>query len=242
MKALLRVLRYIKLCLGQGLHFSTENNLQLTAYCDSDWASCPVLGPCLISWSSKKQTVVSRSSTKAEYRALADCTYEITLLKCLFKDLNLQVQSPIPIYCDNSSTIALASNPIQHAKTKDIERLGGKGTTAAVTDAATEAINSNSKQNKNNADSKVNLLPELNALSSENNWYTPSIIDNHTFSNGLHAWYANCCDAFLVSPSVEESTQKSCKRNVVVTNRTQNWQGLEQDITRKVSPGSTYKD
>nr|GEX17894.1 uncharacterized mitochondrial protein AtMg00810-like [Tanacetum cinerariifolium] len=60
MKTLLRVLRYIKLCPGQGLHFLTTNNLQLTAYCDSDWASCPVtrrpvtgyavfLGPCLIS-------------------------------------------------------------------------------------------------------------------------------------------------------------------------------------------------
>ncbi|GKB68719.1 homogeneously-staining region [Tanacetum coccineum] len=42
MKTLLRVLRYIKLCLGQGLHFPTTNNLQLTAYCNSDWDSCPV--------------------------------------------------------------------------------------------------------------------------------------------------------------------------------------------------------
>ncbi|GKC67885.1 uncharacterized mitochondrial protein-like protein [Tanacetum coccineum] len=98
----------------------------------SDWASCLVtrrlvtryvvfLGPCLISWSSKKQIVVFRSLTEAEYRALADCTCELTWLKCLFKDLKLQVQSPILIYCDNSSTIALASNPVQHARTKHIE-------------------------------------------------------------------------------------------------------------------------
>ncbi|GJR33320.1 retrovirus-related pol polyprotein from transposon RE1 [Tanacetum coccineum] len=97
-----------------------------------DWASCPVtrrsvigyaifLGPCLISWSLKKQTVVSRSSTEAEYRALADCTCEITWLKCLFKNLTLSVQGHICIYCDNSSTIALASNLIQHARTKHIE-------------------------------------------------------------------------------------------------------------------------
>ncbi|GKA80974.1 retrovirus-related pol polyprotein from transposon TNT 1-94 [Tanacetum coccineum] len=65
---------------------------------------------------------VLRSSTEAEYRALADYTCELTWLKCLFKDLQLQVQSPIPIiYCDNSSTIALASNLIQHATIKNIE-------------------------------------------------------------------------------------------------------------------------
>ncbi|GJW39505.1 retrovirus-related pol polyprotein from transposon TNT 1-94 [Tanacetum coccineum] len=42
MKDFLKVLRYIKLCPRQGLHFPTTNNLQLTAYCDSDWASCPI--------------------------------------------------------------------------------------------------------------------------------------------------------------------------------------------------------
>ena len=41
MKALLRVLRYIKLSLGQGLYFPSNNNLTLQAYCDSDWAACP---------------------------------------------------------------------------------------------------------------------------------------------------------------------------------------------------------
>ncbi|GJX10119.1 uncharacterized mitochondrial protein-like protein [Tanacetum coccineum] len=98
MDALYRVLRYIKLSPRQGLHFSRDSNLCLSAYFDSDWAACPItrrqvsqyiifLGLCLISWSSKKQLVVSRSSTQAEYRALADCTCEITWLQCLFKDL-----------------------------------------------------------------------------------------------------------------------------------------------------------
>ena len=131
-KALIKVLRYIKLCPGQGLFISKAPTLQLQAFCDSDWANCSTtrrsvtgfcifLGPNLISWQSKKQSVVSRSSTEAEYRALADCTCEITWLLSLLKDLRIKSASPVPIYCDIQSSIALASNPIQHARTKHIE-------------------------------------------------------------------------------------------------------------------------
>ncbi|KAL7584143.1 hypothetical protein Lser_V15G44647 [Lactuca serriola] len=74
---------------------------------------------------------------------------------------------------------------------------------------------------------------------------TCNIIHNHNFSNGLHSWHANCCDVFLVSPSVEtfdDHTQNPCKKkhHAVITNRNQHWQGLEQDITTRVSSGSTY--
>ncbi|GJZ18979.1 uncharacterized mitochondrial protein-like protein [Tanacetum coccineum] len=101
MKALTRVLRYIKLSPGQG--------------------SSIFLGKCLISKTLNKKYVVSRSSTKAEYRALADFTYEITWLKCLLKDLNIPLSTPTTIYRDNASIIAFASNPIQQARTKHIE-------------------------------------------------------------------------------------------------------------------------
>ncbi|GKB04600.1 uncharacterized mitochondrial protein-like protein [Tanacetum coccineum] len=132
MKALLKVLRYIKLYPGQGLYFTPTSNPQLQAYYDIDWAACPItrrsitgsaifLGKCLILWSLKKQSVVSRSLTEAEYRALADCTCKITWLKCLLKDLHINLTNPITIYRDNASTITLASNPIQHARTKHIE-------------------------------------------------------------------------------------------------------------------------
>nr|GEX18597.1 cysteine-rich RLK (receptor-like protein kinase) 8 [Tanacetum cinerariifolium] len=65
--------------------------------------------------------VVSRSSTEAEYRALADCTCELTWLLCLFRDLKVNILTPINILCDNESAIALASSPVQHARTKHIE-------------------------------------------------------------------------------------------------------------------------
>ncbi|GJW26232.1 retrovirus-related pol polyprotein from transposon RE1 [Tanacetum coccineum] len=132
LKALIKVLRYLKTCPGQGLIFHTNTSLNLKVFCDIDWASCSFskrsvtgycifLGSCLISWMSKKQTVVSRSSTEAEYRALADATCEVSWIKCLFKDLGVLTSSPTTIYCDNASAIALASNPVQHARTKHIE-------------------------------------------------------------------------------------------------------------------------
>nr|XP_043630138.1 uncharacterized mitochondrial protein AtMg00810-like [Erigeron canadensis] len=132
MKALLRTLRYLKLCPGQGMFFSTAPSNSLITYCDSDWASCNYsrrsvtgftifLGQSLISWQSKKQIVVYRSSTEAKYRAMADTSYEISWLKCLLHELQVPVSTPTIIMCDNSSTISLTSNHVQHARTKHIE-------------------------------------------------------------------------------------------------------------------------
>nr|GEX66302.1 uncharacterized mitochondrial protein AtMg00810-like [Tanacetum cinerariifolium] len=131
-EALLRVLRYINLYPGQVLFFPSQNTNHLTTYCDSDWASCVItrrcvtgyvvfLGHSLISRQSKKQTVVSRSSIEAEYRALVDSTCEISWLKCLLLDLGVHVPTLSLVMRDNASTIALANNLIHHARTKHIE-------------------------------------------------------------------------------------------------------------------------
>ncbi|XP_026441790.1 uncharacterized protein LOC113340960 [Papaver somniferum] len=98
--AVLRILRYIKGTLYQGLQFSSQSELHLHAYADSDWAGdviyrrstsgyCMFLGNSLISWRSKKQSIVSRSSAEAEYRATAHATSEIIWLRWLLSDMGI---------------------------------------------------------------------------------------------------------------------------------------------------------
>jgi hypothetical protein len=78
-------------------------------------------GSCLISWCAKKQLVVSCSSTEAEYRVLAMLTAELHWLRILFKDLYVPLPTVPTIWCDNLGAIALAFNPVYHARTKHIE-------------------------------------------------------------------------------------------------------------------------
>ena len=86
--ALLRVLRYVKDTMFYGLHYSAHSSLELRSFSDSDWAGdstdrrsttgfCFFLSDSLISWRCKRQTIVSHSSTDAEYRVLGDTTQEL---------------------------------------------------------------------------------------------------------------------------------------------------------------------
>uniref|UniRef100_A0A2N9HZ71 CCHC-type domain-containing protein n=2 Tax=Fagus sylvatica TaxID=28930 RepID=A0A2N9HZ71_FAGSY len=130
--AVLHILRYIKGTMFHGLHFSAHSTLDLCAYSDADWAGDPTdrrsttgfcffLGDSLISWRSKKQHIVSRSSTEAEYRALADTTSEFLALRWLLEDMGVTHSSPTVIHCDNHSAIQIAHNDVFHERTKHIE-------------------------------------------------------------------------------------------------------------------------
>ena len=74
-----------------------------------------------IFWSAKKQGTVSRSSTKAEYRALASTTAELYWIRMILHDFGLFLPHPPVLWCDNVSALAIATNPVFHARTKHIE-------------------------------------------------------------------------------------------------------------------------
>ncbi|XP_019191498.1 PREDICTED: uncharacterized protein LOC109186038 [Ipomoea nil] len=127
-----RVLRYIKGTLDFGLQLTPSVSTAIHAYSDSDWASCPVdrkstsgyavyLGSNLISWLSKKQCTVTRSSTEAEYKALTDVSIEVTWVVSLLQELGLHSGQPATLWCDNLGVTYLCANPVFHARTKHVE-------------------------------------------------------------------------------------------------------------------------
>uniref|UniRef100_A0A2N9H210 Uncharacterized protein n=1 Tax=Fagus sylvatica TaxID=28930 RepID=A0A2N9H210_FAGSY len=126
-----RILRYLKGTLDRGILFQ-PGPFALTAFTDADWAGDPCdrrstsgiivfLGNNPITWLAKKQHTVSRSSTEAEYRSLASGAAELSWIRQVLCDLGLFLPSAPLIWCDNTSALALASNPVFHGRTKHIE-------------------------------------------------------------------------------------------------------------------------
>ncbi|XP_019157590.1 PREDICTED: uncharacterized protein LOC109154206 [Ipomoea nil] len=127
-----RVLRYIKGTLDYGLRLSSSPTASFHAYSDSDWAGCSIdrkstsghvvfLGSNLISWLSRKQGIVARSSTEAEYKALANFAAKVTWVVSLLRELGLHTGQPSNLWCDNLGATYLCAKPVFHARTKHVE-------------------------------------------------------------------------------------------------------------------------
>ncbi|XP_025679063.1 uncharacterized mitochondrial protein AtMg00810-like [Arachis hypogaea] len=131
-KMVKRILRYLSGTINHGLHLNKANSMKITAYSDSDWVGdpddrkstsgcCVFLGSNLVSWASKKQTAVAKSSTKAEYRNMTDLVAELIWVKNLMSELQFPSKEASMVYCDNLSAVLLAANPILHSKSKHFE-------------------------------------------------------------------------------------------------------------------------
>ncbi|KAI5313376.1 hypothetical protein L3X38_042550 [Prunus dulcis] len=132
-----RILRYVQGTLSFGINFTSistrvSDPWQLSAYSDADWAGdintrrsttgfVVFLGPNPISWQSKKQGSVSRSSTEAEYRALANTAADIAWIRQVLQDVKYFLPNPPVMYCDNLSALALSSNPVYHSRIKHLD-------------------------------------------------------------------------------------------------------------------------
>lgn len=132
-EAALRVVRYLKGNPGQGILLNANVELSLVAWCDSDWAGCPLtrrstsgwflqLGDSPISWKTKKQKVVSLSSAEAEYRAMTLIVKEIMWVKALLVDMGVIHKPPVTLFCDSKAALHISANPVFHERTKHIEK------------------------------------------------------------------------------------------------------------------------
>ncbi|XP_017423398.1 uncharacterized mitochondrial protein AtMg00810-like [Vigna angularis] len=130
-QALQHILRYVKSSPLEGLFFAADSDIQIKGFSVSDWATCPntrrsTIGYCVfpgssvVSWRSKKQSIVLRSSTEAEYRALAATICEMQWLHYLLQDLQIQPTSIVVLYCDSNSAKHIAHNQSFHERTKHL--------------------------------------------------------------------------------------------------------------------------
>jgi hypothetical protein len=126
-----QILRYVAGTLNFGLWHTKPDSNQLSSYTDSDFAGSLddrkstsghvfQLGTNLISWASKKQLIVSISSAEAEYVAATSASCQAVWLRRILKDMAHTENDPTPIFCDNTSSIALSKNHVFHKKRKHI--------------------------------------------------------------------------------------------------------------------------
>jgi hypothetical protein len=169
MSAVMRILSYLKGSPGKGVLFQKNGHFKIECYTDVDWARSTddrrstsgyftFVGGNLVTWRSKKQNVVSRSSAEAEFRGMTLSICELLWLKFLLQDVGVNHSQPMKLFCDNKVAHDIAHNPVQHDRTKHVEvdrffikeKLDNKvievppiGTDDQVADILTKAVSSN---------------------------------------------------------------------------------------------------
>lgn len=127
-----RVLWDLKGALGYSPWFLSQSTLTLNGFCDADWVGCPLtrwstmrfyihLESNYVSWSSKKQSTITRSSVEAECRASASTTQELTWISYLLCDLGVSLFQPPQLFSDNIGAFHMSINLVFQAQTKHIE-------------------------------------------------------------------------------------------------------------------------
>ena len=126
------ILCYLKGAPGRGILYSNHGHNRVECFTVADWTGskedrrstsgyCVFVGGNLVSWKSKKQEVVSRSSAESEYRAMAQSVCEIMWLHQLLMEVGIKTVVPAKLWCDNQAALHIASNPVFHERTKHIE-------------------------------------------------------------------------------------------------------------------------
>ena len=129
---LFRIIQYLKGTPGRGILFRENQSLSIESYTDADYVGsivdrrsttryCTFLGGNLVTWRSKKQNVVARSSAEEKFEAVAQGICELLWLKIILDDMKIRWKKLMKLYSDNKSTISIAHNPVQHDRTKHIE-------------------------------------------------------------------------------------------------------------------------
>ena len=132
LEAVKHILRFIKSSPGKGIFYGSHGHLNIVGYLDANWAGspddrrsttgyCTFVGGNIVMWKSKKQSVVTKSSVEAKYRAMAKTACELIWLRSLARELGFNVKEPMQMHCDHQAAIYIASNPVFHERTKHIE-------------------------------------------------------------------------------------------------------------------------
>nr|GEV08963.1 ribonuclease H-like domain-containing protein [Tanacetum cinerariifolium] len=132
LKLAFKILRYLKGSPGKGITFEKSEQFGIKLFVDCDWGMCKVtkkfvtgfavhLGNNMVSWKSKEQSVLARSSAEAEFRAMSSMTCKVMWMLKVCNDLKVQVVLPVVMNCDKSSAMQISSNPVLHERTKHFE-------------------------------------------------------------------------------------------------------------------------